>query len=89
MLYGIGNLVENVGIDIELVLKLAALNPARKYGFADRKGSLLPGKDADFVIISDDYQALETYVGGRKVYDRATEGTSVFNQALLNNLKRK
>lgn len=89
VLYGIGNLVENVGLDINVVLRLAALNPCRKYGFGDRKGSLLPGKDADFVIISDDYQALETYVGGRKVFDRAAEGDSIFNQNLLNTLRRE
>lgn len=88
VLYGIGNLVENVGIEMEQVLRMAALNPAKKYGFSDRKGSLRAGKDADFVIISDDYQALETYVGGRKVYDREAEGDSVFNKALLKNLKQ-
>jgi len=89
VLYGIGNLVENLGLDMGLVLRLAALNPCRRYGFGDRKGSLLPGKDADFVIISEDYRALETYAGGRKIFDRALEGDRVFNQKLLENYRRE
>lgn len=83
VLYGIGNLVENLGIDMRDALRMAALNPARKYGFADRKGSLKIGKDADFVVISDDYKALETYVQGRRVFDRAAEGDNIFNKQML------
>lgn len=88
VLYGIGNLVENIGIDIQDALKMAALVPARKYGVADRKGSLKIGKDADFVVISDDYKALETYVEGRKVFDRALEGDKIFNQRMVETLMR-
>ncbi len=89
VLYGVGNLVENLGLDMSFVLRLAALNPCRKYGFADRKGSLLPGKDADFVIISDDYEAQATYVMGRKVFDRAEEGREIFNKKLMENYRRE
>ncbi|MEA4911365.1 MAG: amidohydrolase family protein [Oscillospiraceae bacterium] len=89
VLYGVGNLVENLGMDMSAVLRLSSLNACRKYGFGDRKGSLLPGKDADFVIISDDYRALETYVGGVKVFDRKTEGNSVFNPQMLENHRRQ
>ena len=88
VLYGIWNLVENIGIEIEDALKMAALVPARKYGFGDKKGSLKIGKDADFVVISDDYKALETYVAGRKVFDRASEGDKIFNQHMLETLLR-
>jgi len=87
VLYGIGNLVENIGLDMSDVLKMAALNPARKYGFGDRKGSLRVGKDADFVVISEDYKALETYVEGRRVFDRASEGDKIFNKQMLEFLK--
>ncbi|MEA5050031.1 MAG: amidohydrolase family protein [Oscillospiraceae bacterium] len=88
VLFGVGNLVENLGVDLSLALRLCSLNACRKYGFADRKGSLLPGKDADFVVISDDYRALETYVGGRRVFDRAAEGERVFNRQMLENYRR-
>lgn len=89
VLYGIWNLVENLGIEMEDVLKMSSLVPARKYGIADKKGSLQIGKDADFVVISNEFQALETYVEGRKVFDRATEGDKIFNQQMLKTLKRQ
>ena len=37
------------------------------------KGSIKIGKDADVVVISDDYKALVTYVEGKKVFDRSIE----------------
>ena len=50
--------------------------------------SIKIGKDADFVVISEDYKALETYVEGRKVFDRAVEGDKIFNQLMLDTLLR-
>jgi N-acetylglucosamine-6-phosphate deacetylase len=88
VLYGIWNLVENIGLEMEDALRMASLVPARKYAFGDKKGSLKIGKDADFVVISDDYKALETYVEGRKVFDRASEGDKIFNQQMLRTLLR-
>lgn len=80
VLFGVGNLVEKLGIPMEIVTKMASLNPCRKYGLDGRKGSIRPGKDADFVIITDDYKAQETYVRGRKVYDAKVD-TDLFNPA--------
>ena len=47
VLYGIGNLVEKLGMPMSMVSRMASLNPAKKYGLSDRKGSLEVGKDAD------------------------------------------
>ncbi len=41
-----------------------------KCDYDNKKGSLKAGKDADFVVISDDYQAIATYSEGRKIFDR-------------------
>jgi N-acetylglucosamine-6-phosphate deacetylase len=65
---------------------MAALNAAVKYGFSGEKGSIKVGKDADFVVISDDYKAVATYVEGQKVYDREEEG-NIFNPEFLNELE--
>lgn len=82
VLYGIGNLVEKLGMPLETVSQMASLNPAKKYGLADRKGSLEAGKDADFIVITDDYKTLAAYVQGRKVYDRETD-IDLFNPDFL------
>ena len=72
VLYGIGNLVEKLKVPMEECCKFFCYNPIRKYSDPNKKGSLKPGKDADFVVISDDYQAIATYSEGRKIYDRET-----------------
>lgn len=79
VIYGISNLVEKLGMPLQEVARFFAENPNRKYGFSDHKGSLTPGHDADLVVISDDYQALVTYVNGKVVYDRTVDGT-IFNE---------
>lgn len=82
VLYDIANLVEKVGIPLETCLQMACLNPSKKYGFDVKKGSLAIGKDADLVIISDDYKALVSFSEGRRVYDREREGI-IFNERFL------
>ena len=74
VLFGMKNLVQNLHIPLEKVCVLASLNPAEVYGFADRKGSLRIGKDADFAVIDKDFNCLYTYREGKKIYDYKTEG---------------
>lgn len=87
VLYGIGNLVEKLNLPMETVWPMFSLNPCRKYGLAQDKGSLKAGKDADITVISDDYQAIATYVKGKKVYDEQ-EGV-IFNPDFLREWKLK
>lgn len=69
---------EAVGSRSDL-LKLITINYARLIGEQQRKGSIEPGKLADFAILSQDFltvpvkqipqmKALATFVGGREVY---------------------
>lgn len=81
VLFGIGNLVDHVGIPLEQCLEMACLNPARTYG-CTHKGAIASGMDADMVVVSDGWQAEATYVSGCKVYDRSADG-EVFNEAFL------
>jgi dihydropyrimidinase/dihydroorotase len=41
-------------ISIEDMVRVCATNPARVYGLYPRKGSLLPGADADIVVVNPD-----------------------------------
>jgi cytosine/adenosine deaminase-related metal-dependent hydrolase len=57
-------------------LAAVTLGGARMLELQDRVGSLEPGKDADFVLLSGDPLALrthvlETWVEGVKVFDRS------------------
>lgn len=70
VLFGIGNLVEKLGVPMEECCKFFCYNPIRKYSDPTVKGSLKEGKDADFVVITDDYKAIVTYSEGRKIYDK-------------------
>ena len=82
VIYGISHLVKALGIPLEICMTMAALNPAIAYGLASTKGSLKVGKDADFVIIDDDFNVCETYVEGKKVYDCQVDH-DLFNQMFL------
>jgi imidazolonepropionase-like amidohydrolase len=64
------------GLDRGLALRAVTSQAAQILGVADRVGSLEPGKDADFVVLSGEpfaptTHALETYVRGERVYARA------------------
>jgi N-acetylglucosamine-6-phosphate deacetylase len=67
-----------MNISLEKVCVMASLNPCRVYGFADRKGSIRIGKDADFAIIDKDFNCLYTYREGRKIYDHTID-TDLYN----------
>jgi N-acetylglucosamine-6-phosphate deacetylase len=75
------NLVKNMNMPLEKVCDMTSLNPCEVYGFADRKGSLRIGKDADFAVIDDDFNCLYTYREGRKVYDYK-EDTDLYNHEI-------
>ena len=78
---GIKNLVNNLNMDLSDVIKMSSYNPARVYG-ATSKGSLEIGKDADFVIIDDDFKVLKTYRSGKCIFD-IEKDTQLFNPLFL------
>jgi imidazolonepropionase-like amidohydrolase len=84
------------GLSEELALQAITSSAAKALHLDQRVGSLEPGKDADFVILSGApfsiyTRVLETYVDGNKVFDAADErlrlyqtgGFAVADRALL------
>ena len=82
VLYGMKVLHNELDIPMETIVQMASLNPCIVYGFDKEKGSLKVGKDADFVIITDDYDAHYTYCNGKKVYDYQID-TDIFSKDFI------
>lgn len=66
------------GMTREGALKALTINGAKQLGLDARVGSLETGKDADFLILDGDplsvySKVMETWVEGRKLFDRSTE----------------
>lgn len=68
MFYGLYNWVEVMKIPMQEAIVMASLNPARVLGIDKEKGSIKEFKDADLVVIDDDYKIQETFVEGVSAY---------------------
>jgi imidazolonepropionase-like amidohydrolase len=69
-----GALAVRGGMSEAGALRALTLNPARMLDLGDRVGSLEPGKDADFVVLSGPpfsvrTRVLETWIEGERVFD--------------------
>jgi N-acetylglucosamine-6-phosphate deacetylase len=62
------NMNQVVGVSLAEAVKMASLVPARAMGFADRLGSISPGKDANLTAIDENANVRLTFVQGRLVY---------------------
>ena len=62
MIKGVRNLV-SCGFTVEDAVKLASSNPAQVMRFA-RKGTIIPGNDADLVVFDRHFNVLAAVVGG-------------------------
>ncbi len=61
---GLRILVEKALVPFNYAINSCTINPARCLGVDDRKGSLTVGKDADIVVLNDDYSVAQTYCKG-------------------------
>jgi N-acetylglucosamine-6-phosphate deacetylase len=63
---GVRNIVEHTRIDPVEALQMASLYPAELLGIDNIKGKIKEGYDADVLVLDEDYQVLEAFVGGKK-----------------------
>lgn len=56
---------EKLEMPLEEALRMASAYPAQAVGASD-KGKLLPGFDADFVVLTPGLQMHSTWIGGEK-----------------------
>lgn len=73
------NLVDHVGVDPALAVRMATLNPARTLGLDGWAGRIEVGRAADVVLLDDAWEVEATLIGGRVVYasDRAERDSAV------------
>ena len=65
---GLRILVEKAMVPWQTAINACTLNPARMLNVDDRKGSIQTGKDADLVVLNDDYSVEMTYTKGTKAF---------------------
>lgn len=66
---GVYNVYTNSNIPLWECVNCASLNPAAAIGVSDKKGSLEVGKDADIVILDNEFNVLKTIVKGVVKYE--------------------
>lgn len=78
-------LAVRAGMSREGAIAALTLNPAKMLDLAGRTGSLTPGKDADFIVLTGDpfstyTKVAQTWVQGRLVFDRANPADLLYAQ---------
>ena len=64
------NMIQLGEVPLCEAVRMMTTTPAAIMGVGDRKGALLPGKDADIVLFDEQINICCTMVGGRIVYDK-------------------
>ena len=64
------NMMQFTNKPIEACIPLITKNPARLLNIQDKKGEITVGKDADLVLLNEDYMVDRTLVKGQTVYQR-------------------
>ena len=62
------NAVSLLGLDLPEAIKMVSAYPAEVIGMSEKKGKLKAGFDADFVILNDQLEVVQTWIGGKCCY---------------------
>lgn len=66
----INNIMKFTGKPLEECAQLISKNPATLLGLEDQKGEIAIGKDADIVLLDEDYTVYRTMVKGQTMYKK-------------------
>jgi N-acetylglucosamine-6-phosphate deacetylase len=61
----IKNIYEHTDYELFEIIKMAALNPAKHCGVADKKGQIAEGYDADLVLFDENITIHKVFIGGK------------------------
>ncbi|NMB02335.1 MAG: N-acetylglucosamine-6-phosphate deacetylase [Firmicutes bacterium] len=67
MLQAVRNMIEHIGVDLVSAFRMASANPAKTIGLEGR-GWIREGNQADFVILTPEFEVQKTIIGGKVVY---------------------
>ncbi|MBS6597955.1 MAG: N-acetylglucosamine-6-phosphate deacetylase [Collinsella sp.] len=70
---GVKNIVDWGIASADIAIRMATEVPARSARIEDKCGSIMPGRDADFVVFDHELTLVETYVGGQSVGNAFTD----------------
>jgi N-acetylglucosamine-6-phosphate deacetylase len=73
------NMVRLGGVPLPEAVRMMTCTPARVMGVADRKGSLLPGKDADVVVFDEGINVHYSIAGGKIIYAKEDHALQHFS----------
>ena len=63
----VAKFMEVTGADVRVAFKCAATNPAKALGLDQQIGSILPGRDANLLIVDEAFQVQAVYFRGEAV----------------------
>ncbi|MCU7496387.1 MAG: N-acetylglucosamine-6-phosphate deacetylase [Ignavibacteria bacterium] len=67
------NMIQHAGAKVTEAIRMASLNGAKVLNVENQKGILAAGKDADLVVLNDDYEVEMTIMQGRIRYQKTEE----------------
>ncbi len=65
--YAVRNVMGFAGWTLQDAVRIATLNPAQLLGLEHRKGQLIPGADADLIVLTPRGEVLRTFIGGQGI----------------------
>ena len=71
---GLRNFMEDTKTTLADVWQCSSANAAHMIGVADKKGSIEIGKDADLILVDEEFKIRMTMIGGRVVFSRNMPG---------------